>query len=76
VKDGFPAASALQFRNSRKAELSFGGGQRMSQTVIGYCADLFFHPFLVGVLLLYEFNGKGFALHSCWCFAFCWLTQA
>jgi sterol desaturase/sphingolipid hydroxylase (fatty acid hydroxylase superfamily) len=42
----------------------------MSQTRIGYYADLFFYPFVVGGLLLYQLNGNGFTLYSRWWFAF------
>jgi sterol desaturase/sphingolipid hydroxylase (fatty acid hydroxylase superfamily) len=42
----------------------------MSQTKIGYYADLFFYPFVVGGLLLYEFSGRGSALHARWWLAF------
>lgn len=42
----------------------------MSQTKIAYYFDLFFYPFVVGGLLLYELNGSGFALHARWGFAF------
>lgn len=38
----------------------------MNQTKIGYYADLFFYPIAVGGLLLYDLNGRGFALHSRW----------
>jgi len=42
----------------------------MNQTKIGYYADLFFYPIVVGGFLLYDLNGRGFALHSRWWFAF------
>jgi len=42
----------------------------MNQTKIGYYADLFFYPIVGGGFLLYDFNGRGFALHSRWWFAF------
>src|SRR5215469_242908 len=42
----------------------------MKQTRIGYYADLFFYPVLVGGFLLYDFNGSGFALHARWWVAF------
>jgi sterol desaturase/sphingolipid hydroxylase (fatty acid hydroxylase superfamily) len=42
----------------------------VSQTKIGYYADLLFYPFVVGGLLLYELGGRDFALHSRWWFAF------
>ena len=41
----------------------------MNQTKIGYYADLFFYPTVVGGLLLYDLNGRSFALHSRWWFA-------
>lgn len=41
----------------------------MNQTKIGYYADLFFYPIVVGGLLLYDLDGRGFALHSRWWFA-------
>jgi sterol desaturase/sphingolipid hydroxylase (fatty acid hydroxylase superfamily) len=50
--------------------VSFGGDQRVSQTKIGYYADLFFYPLVVVALLLYELNSRGFALHSRWWLAF------
>jgi sterol desaturase/sphingolipid hydroxylase (fatty acid hydroxylase superfamily) len=43
--------------------------QRVNQTKIGFYADLFFYPIVVGGLLLYDLNGRGFALHSRWWFA-------
>ena len=42
----------------------------MSQTKIGYYADLLFYPFVVSGLLLYELGGRDFALHSRWWLAF------
>jgi sterol desaturase/sphingolipid hydroxylase (fatty acid hydroxylase superfamily) len=42
----------------------------VSQTKIGYYADLFFYPLVVAALLLYELNSRGFALHSRWWLAF------
>jgi sterol desaturase/sphingolipid hydroxylase (fatty acid hydroxylase superfamily) len=42
----------------------------VSQTKIGYYADLFFYPLVVVALLLYELNSRGFALHSRWWLAF------
>ena len=42
----------------------------MNLTKIGYYADLFFYPIVVGGFLLYDLNGRGFALHSRWWFAF------
>jgi sterol desaturase/sphingolipid hydroxylase (fatty acid hydroxylase superfamily) len=41
----------------------------MNQTKIGYYADLFFYPIVVGGLLLGDLNGRGFALHPRWWFA-------
>ena len=41
----------------------------MNQTKIGYYADLFFYPIVVSGLLLYDLDGRGFALHSRWWFA-------
>jgi sterol desaturase/sphingolipid hydroxylase (fatty acid hydroxylase superfamily) len=41
----------------------------MKQTKVGYYADLFFYPVVVGGFLLYDLNGMGFALHSRWWFA-------
>ena len=41
----------------------------MNQTKIGFYADLFFYPIVVGGLLLYDLNGRSFALHSRWWFA-------
>jgi len=41
----------------------------VNQTKIGFYADLFFYPIVVGGLLLYDLNGRGFALHSRWWFA-------
>jgi sterol desaturase/sphingolipid hydroxylase (fatty acid hydroxylase superfamily) len=38
----------------------------VQQTKIGYYADLFFYPIVVGGLLLYDLDGRGFALHSHW----------
>ena len=35
----------------------------MTQTRIGYYADLFFYPIVVGGFLLYDLSGEGFALH-------------
>ena len=42
----------------------------MNQTKIGYYADLFFYPFVVGGLLLYDLKRRGFAFYSRWWFAF------
>jgi sterol desaturase/sphingolipid hydroxylase (fatty acid hydroxylase superfamily) len=41
----------------------------MNLTKIGYYAELFVYPIVVGGLLLYEVDGSGFALHSRWWFA-------
>jgi sterol desaturase/sphingolipid hydroxylase (fatty acid hydroxylase superfamily) len=41
----------------------------VNQTKIGYYADLFFYPVIVGGLLLYDLDGRGFALRSRWWFA-------
>jgi sterol desaturase/sphingolipid hydroxylase (fatty acid hydroxylase superfamily) len=41
----------------------------VNQTKIGYYADLFFYPIVVSGLLLYDLDGRGFALHSRWWFA-------
>ena len=38
----------------------------MNQTKIAYYADLFYYPVIVGGLLLYDLDGRGFALHSRW----------
>jgi sterol desaturase/sphingolipid hydroxylase (fatty acid hydroxylase superfamily) len=38
----------------------------MKQTRIGYYADLFFYPVVVGGFLLYDLNGRAFALHARW----------
>ena len=35
----------------------------MNQSRIGYYADLFFYPIVVGGFLLYDLSGEGFALH-------------
>ena len=42
----------------------------MNQSKIGYYADLFFYPVVLGGFLLYDLNGRGFALHLRWWFAF------
>ena len=39
------------------------------QTRIGYYAELFVYPIVVGGLLLYDIDGSGVALHSGWWFA-------
>lgn len=41
----------------------------MNQTKIGFYADLFFYPIVVGGLLLYDLNGRRFPSHSRWWFA-------
>src|ERR1700757_4442850 len=38
-------------------------------TRFGYYAELFFYPIVVGGLLLYEIDSRGFALHLRWWFA-------
>lgn len=42
----------------------------MKQTRVGFYADLFFYPIILGGFLLYDLNGRGFALHSRWWLAF------
>ncbi len=42
----------------------------MKQTRVGFYADLFFYPIILGGFLLYDLNGPGFALHSRWWLAF------
>jgi sterol desaturase/sphingolipid hydroxylase (fatty acid hydroxylase superfamily) len=64
---------SLWRRNSRiggRPRCHFGGAWRVNQTKTGFYADLFFYPIVVGGWLLYDLNGKGFALHSRWWFAF------
>src|SRR5262249_45000653 len=41
----------------------------MKQTRIGYYADLFFYPVVVGGFLLYDLSVRAFALHARWWFA-------
>jgi sterol desaturase/sphingolipid hydroxylase (fatty acid hydroxylase superfamily) len=41
----------------------------VNQTRIGYYAELFVYPIVVGGLLLYDVDGSGFALHLRWWFA-------
>jgi sterol desaturase/sphingolipid hydroxylase (fatty acid hydroxylase superfamily) len=43
----------------------------VNQTRLAYYADLFFYPIVVGGLLLYDLDGRGFGLHSRW-----WLAVA
>jgi len=42
----------------------------MNQSKIGYYADLFFYPIVLGGFLVYDLSGRGFALHSRWWLAF------
>lgn len=42
----------------------------MKQTRVGFYADLFFYPIILGGFLLYDLDGRGFALHSRWWLAF------
>ncbi|MGA7807217.1 MAG: fatty acid hydroxylase family protein, partial [Bradyrhizobium sp.] len=42
----------------------------MNQTKLGFYADLFFYPIVVGGWLLYDLDGRRFALHSRWWLAF------
>ncbi len=41
----------------------------LNQSKIGYYAELFVYPIVVGALFLYEVHLSGFALHSRWWFA-------
>jgi sterol desaturase/sphingolipid hydroxylase (fatty acid hydroxylase superfamily) len=41
----------------------------VNHTKIGYYAELYVYPFVVGGLLLYDVEGSGFALHPRWWFA-------
>lgn len=43
--------------------------ESVNQNKIGYYAELFVYPPVVGGLLLYHVNANGFALHSRWWFA-------
>jgi sterol desaturase/sphingolipid hydroxylase (fatty acid hydroxylase superfamily) len=42
---------------------------KMNNTKIGYYAELFVYPFVVGGLVLYHVDGSGFAWHTRWWFA-------
>jgi len=42
----------------------------VNQTKIGFYADLFFYPIVIGGWLLYDLCGRHFALHSRWWLAF------
>ena len=44
----------------------------MNHTKIGYYAELFVYPTVVGGLLLYDLDSRGFALHLHWWFAAVW----
>jgi sterol desaturase/sphingolipid hydroxylase (fatty acid hydroxylase superfamily) len=43
----------------------------VKQTKIGFYADLFFYPIVLGGFFLYDLDGRGFALHTRW-----WLALA
>ena len=43
--------------------------KKVNHTKIGYYAELFVYPIVVGGLLLYDVDGSGFGLHLRWWFA-------
>ena len=42
----------------------------MNQSKLGYYADLFFYPVVLGGFLVFDLNGRGFLLQPRWWFAF------